>query len=114
MTQEYLQKYNFTEERFVAWLKSQGMDPFLGVNVLLTYAKEGKIFRNGDELCVQIAKDVHKIEMDKIFYLAVSKLPEKFGEVSVKEEGVTIAYDDKYQEKEKSRWRKIWDTILGR
>jgi len=94
MTQEYLQKYNFSEERFVSWLKAQGLDLLDGMNVLMTYAKEGRVFRSGDALCVQLVQDVRKLEMDRLFFASV--------EVG------------KLKEAKKSRFRKIWDSILGR
>jgi len=99
MTREYLQRYNFTEERFLIWIKGQGFNPQDAVNLLITYSKTGKDFRSGDELCTELVKNLNKMEMDRFVYTIL--------EQEQKVEPVIPA-------PEKSRLRKIWDLIVGR
>ena len=97
MTKEYLQRYNYTEERFLAWVKAQGMNPVDAINLIITYSKSGQDYRSGDELCVQLIKDLHKIEMDRAVYSVLDN----------------IVAQPKPEEKKKSKLRRIWDTIVG-
>ena len=102
MTREYLQRYNFTEERFLIWIKGQGFNPQDAVNLLITYSKAGKDFRSGDELCMELIKDLNKMEMDRFVYTILEQ--EQKQAEQAEPESVP----------EKSRLRKIWDLIVGR
>ena len=105
MIGEYLQRYNYTEERFLAWLKSQGLNPQDAINLIITYSKGGVDYRSGNELCSQLVKDLNKIDIDRIAYAALAMERERTE--AAKEEPVPVL-------EEKSRWAKIWDLILGR
>jgi len=92
MITEFLQRYNYTEERYLAWLKSQGMNPQLGIALIVKYSKEGRDFRSGDALCAQLMQDLTKAEVDSCF----------------------SAITEPRSKEEKTGWRKLWGLIAER
>ena len=78
MIKEYLDKYGRDEKKLLQWLKTNGANPAIAVNVISKFAKDNKEFVTGYDLDHELLKECHNNEMNPLieFVDAKEKLEE--------------------------------------
>lgn len=114
----YLKKYDRDELKLLKWLKSNGANLLVAMNVILSYAKEDRQFESGSDLDHAILNETIKEEIDpyRDFIEAKEKLSEAtqaaMNIVSLQHEFQQFLIDSKELFGKKQPWyKRLWQLM---